>query len=101
MNDKVQHAFAGFFAGLFGAMLYCFIALVLLAFEYVLPLKGIIPVPFIVALAVGITKEVADWLDNRMFASDLRHEVDPLDVLAAVVPGLATSLVFAAIAATR
>lgn len=102
MNDKLQHALAGALAACFATMLYLAIGLLALALGYTLPLEGAIPVPFIAALVAGLTKEVADYLDNRMYATDLRHDVDPWDVAAAAVPGAAISLfLYAAITSLR
>ena len=93
MNDKFQHALAGTVAALFGALLYVLIALALSAFSIKVPLLGIIPVPFIAALVAGVTKEAADWFDNRTTPGS--HSVDPWDVAATAAPGLVISVVIA------
>lgn len=92
MNDKLAHALSGALAACFGAAVYVLLGLLLLALGYVIPPKGAIPVPFIAALVAGLTKEAADYLDNRTYASDLHHDVDPWDVVASAAPGAAISL---------
>lgn len=98
MNDKLQHAIAGFAGALFASLLYALIALSALAGGTEFPAVSIVPVPAVAALTVGVTKEVADWLDNRLIPG--LHEVDPYDVIATTAPGVALSLLLAAILAT-
>lgn len=93
MNDKVQHALAGTLAALFGALLYALIALALLVFGAKFPLLSLVPVPFIAALIAGVTKEAADWFDNRTTPGS--RSVDPWDVAATAAPGLAVSIALA------
>jgi hypothetical protein len=93
VNDKTQHAIAGAAAALLGALLYCVGAMLLLAFDVGLQRTGIIPVPLICALIAGLTKEAADWLDNRVRPGT--HTVDPWDVAATTAPGLVLSIALA------
>lgn len=95
MNDKLQHALAGFAAAMVGTTLYALSVLVMLAFGIDPPKASILPVPIISALVAGLTKEAADYLDNRAVPG--LHEVDPMDVAATTAPGVALSLLLVAL----
>lgn len=95
-EDKVMHAAAGLVAALFGMLAYALLALALLGLTgAALPTTALIPVPVIAALLAGLVKEASDWFDNRQYAADLRHTVDPWDVVATAAPGLIASLIVA------
>lgn len=96
MNDKAQHAIAGAASAALGLLVYTLASMLVLAVSgSTLPYAGLIPVPFIAALVAGLTKEAADWLDNRQYATDLHHTVDPWDVAATAAPGLVISIALA------
>lgn len=95
-EDKRLHLVAGLGAALFSILAYALLALVLLGLTGVgLPTVSLIPVPFLGALVAGAVKEAADLLDSRQYAADLRHTVDPWDVVATALPGLILSVIVA------
>lgn len=94
MNDKTQHAIAGAASAALGLLVYVLASMLVLAVSgSTLPYAGLIPVPFIAALVAGLTKEAADWLDNRTRLGT--HTVDPWDVAATAAPGLVISIALA------
>lgn len=85
-KDKLQHALVG--------LLVALVCLALWALASHLGLVPIAGMPGAVALGgivAGLTKEGADWIDNR--AHPGMHGVELLDALATAAPGLVVALV--------
>lgn len=97
-EDKLLHMAAGLAAAIFATTVYAGCALLMVEVVGVmLSPAALTPVPFVAALLVGLVKEATDWLDNRQYAADLRHTVDPWDVVATTAPGLIASLIVAGV----
>jgi hypothetical protein len=86
-QDKILHFAAGACAAALATVIYVMCVRGLGA-----PLGGVVYTPFIASLVAGITKEGADYMDNRAAGVPV-HEVSYLDALATTLPGLLTSLV--------
>lgn len=88
--DKLQHMKAGLFVSLAAGAAW-------LAFAWlgVATLGDGGPAMFLAGLVAGVTKEVADWFDNK--ASPGMHGVEALDCIATALPGAAAWLLCAAL----
>lgn len=85
-KDKLAHAAIGCLVALF-----CLAAWLLATHAGLVPLAGAPGAIVLGSLVAGITKEGADYLDNR--SKPGMHGVEVLDALATAAPGLVVALV--------
>lgn len=91
-KDKLMHIAVGLLAGLL--TLAVWLAMVKLG---IAPLSGLPGALALGTTLVGLTKEGADYMDNR--ARPGEHGVEPLDALATAVPGWVMGLAAAQVLA--
>lgn len=83
--DKLRHAGIGVLVAVFALLLWMLAALAGLA-----PLAGAPAALALAGIVAGLTKEGADWLDNRITPG--MHGVELLDAVATALPGLVLGL---------
>ena len=85
-KDKLMHMLVGFAVALFALVIWTIAAAAGLA-----PLSGAPAAAALAALVAGITKEGADYLDNKLVPA--MHGVEWLDAAATALPGVVLGFV--------
>ena len=86
-TDKLKHAAIGSLVALFALAFWT-----LLAAAGVAPLSGAPAAAALASLVAGITKEGADWIDNKTAGMQV-HGVEFWDAFATAIPGFVVGVV--------